>query len=239
MSWKKSLPFFIWQSIKYFKSPSQFIQNWSYYSRWVDSFKQGRNSVSDELPWLNYPAIEFLRQINLSKYKVFEYGGGGSTLFFCKSAAHVSTVEDHEGWFQTLSETINQKGYTKWEGHFRKPEIYKGKKIRSKENPDDFMSGGKGRENYTFENYVKVIEGYQPEYFDIILVDGRARPSCIKLAIPHLKQGGYLIIDNTERNYYLTYFKKFLAKQFIQELRTTAPVNYTPDFTQTTILRKL
>jgi predicted O-methyltransferase YrrM len=38
--------------------------------------------------------------------------------------------------------------------------------------------------------------------FDIILVDGRNRVKCITSAIPHLKPGGVLILDNSERSYY-------------------------------------
>jgi predicted O-methyltransferase YrrM len=38
--------------------------------------------------------------------------------------------------------------------------------------------------------------------FDIILVDGRNRVKCIESALPHLKESGVLILDNSEREYY-------------------------------------
>jgi len=38
--------------------------------------------------------------------------------------------------------------------------------------------------------------------FDIILVDGRNRVKCIESALPHLKENGLLILDNSEREYY-------------------------------------
>lgn len=239
MSWKKSLPFFIWQSLKYAKSGAHFRQIWSYQQRWSQSFRPGRNSVADELPWLNFLAIDFLQKQNLSKSTVFEFGGGGSTLFFCKNAAYVATVEDHDGWFKTLTDTVASKGYKNWQGFFVSPEPYTGTNThRSPQNPNDFISGSPGLGHLSYEKYARAIDSFPSEHFDIILVDGRARPSCIQQALPHLKQGGLLVVDNTERPYYLVDFQEIIAAEFIVELDLFAPVGYTPDFTKTTILRK-
>ncbi len=239
MSWKKSLPFFVWQSLKYAKSVEHFRQIWSYKSRWSESFAPGRNSVADELPWLNFRAIDFLQQQNLSKSNVFEYGGGGSTLFFCKNDAYVSTVEDHAEWFKILTETVEKKGYKEWKGLFVSPEPYTGSKQRSASNPADFMSGSPGLAHLTYEKYARAIDAFPSDHFDLILVDGRARPSCIQQAIPHLKINGLLVVDNTERSYYFASFQEVIKEKFKVELDVYCPVGYTPDFTKTTILRKL
>lgn len=239
MSWKKSLPFFIFQSLRHARSTAGFRKMWTYKERWQQSFQSGRNSVADELPWLNFPAIDFLQNQSLSKSKVFEFGGGGSTLFFCKNAAQVSTVEDHAAWFKILTETVEQKGYNNWQGIFVSPEPYTGAVMqRAPENPADFMSGAVGLGHLSFEKYARAIDAFPAEHFDIILVDGRARPSCIQQAIPHLKANGLLVIDNTERSYYLARFQDVIRGKFTVELDIFAPVGYTPDFTKTTILRK-
>ena len=239
MSWKKSLPFFVWQSLIFAKSAAHFRQNWSYKNRWSQSFAEGRNSVVDELPWLNFAAIDFLQQQNLSKSNVFEYGGGGSTLFFCKNDAYVSTVEDAIEWMSRLTEMVEKKGYQNWQGIFISPEPYNGTEQRSPENPDDFMSGSPLLGHLTYEKYARAINTFPAEHFDLILVDGRARPSCIQQAIPHLKSNGLLVVDNTERPYYLASFQDVIKEQFKVELDIYCPVAYTPDFTKTTILRKL
>lgn len=36
------------------------------------------------------------------EYSVFKFGGGGSTLFFCKNVAQVAPNEVHAGWFGTV-----------------------------------------------------------------------------------------------------------------------------------------
>ncbi|GAB4492180.1 MAG: hypothetical protein OHK0019_13570 [Saprospiraceae bacterium] len=239
MSWKKTWPFFAWQTLRFAKNWEHFRQIWSYQKRWKNSFSNGRNSVTDELPWLNFPALDFLEKNMRPEYRVFEFGGGGSTLFFCKNVAEVATVEDHSGWFETLTQTIQTKGYQNWKGFFVAPEPFQSGKPRTKENPDDFVSGAKGMEHLSFEQYARTIDQFPANYFDLVLVDGRARPSCIQQAIPHLKIGGLLVVDNTERDYYLARFQDIIAKKFKIETDVFAPVAYTPDFTKTTILRKL
>lgn len=112
MSWKKTIAYFAWQSIRYATGWQHLLQIWSYRKRWSDSFRAGRNSVADELPWLNFFALDYLDKHLQPHFKVFEFGGGGSTLYFCKHVAEVVTVEDHEAWFETLERSVEGKGYS-------------------------------------------------------------------------------------------------------------------------------
>lgn len=236
MFWKKTLLYFIWQNLRYHGLSKGFFNTQRYYSRWKKSFQPGRNSVADEQPWINFPALDFLSNHMRKDFKVFEFGGGGSTLFFCQTAGEVVTVEDHAEWFQTLSDTISRKGFAHWKGFFIAPEPDSG--VGSHLDPAEFRSGAKGLENFRFERYARSIDPFPERYFDLILVDGRARPSCIRQAIPKLKSGGYLVVDNTERKYYLAPFQNLLNRDFEQMVETRAPVAYTPDFTITSIYRK-
>lgn len=238
MSWKKTWLYFAWQSLKYAKNLKHFQQIWSYKKRWSDSFQKNRSAVSDELPWINFLALDFLEAQLQHNFKVFEFGGGGSTLFFCKKVEAVMTVEDHAEWFKTLTEMVKTKGYDHWTGFFVAPEILTDSNPRSHTNPADFKSSIKSLEQKSFEKYARTIDPYPEDFFDLILVDGRARPSCIQQAIPHLKKGGLLVVDNTERPYYLAPFQEIIRRDFIIEINQYAPVGYTPDFTITSILRK-
>ena len=238
MSWKKTWLFFAWQSIQHAKSREHFQKIWSYKKNWSASFAKGRNSIADELPWINFLARDFLTQKLRPDFKVFEFGGGGSTLFFCKNVAEVVTVEDNPDWFKILTETVQAKGYSNWRGFFVSPEPSNDSSPRSHANPAHFKSSVRGLEDMSFENYARTIDQFPIEYFDLILVDGRARPSCIQQAIPRLKKGGLLVVDNTERSHYLQYFQEIIEAQFVLEEASNSPIAYTPDFTQTTILRK-
>lgn len=240
MSWKKTPPFFAWQSFKYAENWPHFKQMWSHYGNWLYSFRYGRTSVSDEWAWITFPALQYLEQHLQPTFRVFEFGGGGSTLFFCKRVAEVVTVEDNTEWFNILKQTVQNKNYTNWTGHLMPPEMAPGQENLPFENPTHFKSGSKtlGLGKMSFEKYARSIDPFPADYFDVILVDGRARPSCIQQALPHLKKEGLLVVDNTERPYYLAPFKETFEKQFSYELHSFAPVPYTPDFTRTTILKR-
>jgi hypothetical protein len=55
------------------------------------------------LPWYTYPAIEYLEQLDFRDRTVFEFGSGASTLFWGRVARRVVSVEDNEGWFESVS----------------------------------------------------------------------------------------------------------------------------------------
>jgi hypothetical protein len=56
------------------------------------------DAAGNPLPWITYPAIEFLKQLDLSHKSIFEYGCGGSTVFWSRLARRVDSVEDNEEW---------------------------------------------------------------------------------------------------------------------------------------------
>jgi hypothetical protein len=51
------------------------------------------------IPWISYPALEYLRQFDFSKLNIFEYGSGNSTLFWAENAKSVTSVENDRAWF--------------------------------------------------------------------------------------------------------------------------------------------
>lgn len=57
----------------------------------------------EPLPWFTYPAIEYLKQLNFSDKRVFEYGAGNSSLFWAARAREVVAVESDRQWFDRIS----------------------------------------------------------------------------------------------------------------------------------------
>jgi hypothetical protein len=49
----------------------------------------------EPVAWITYPALEFLKQLDFSDKIVFEYGCGGSTIFWSRIALQVDSVEDN------------------------------------------------------------------------------------------------------------------------------------------------
>lgn len=48
--------------------------------------------------------------------------------------------------------------------------------------------------------YVAKIHEFPPEYFDLVSVDGFQRHECCRAALGHLKTGGLLLVDNTDKD---------------------------------------
>jgi hypothetical protein len=67
---------------------------------WKRSFLSGRpvDGKGDPIPWYTYPAIEFLKSLDLHKSRVFEYGCGNSSIFWAQRVSAVFAVENNAEW---------------------------------------------------------------------------------------------------------------------------------------------
>ncbi len=54
------------------------------------------------VPWFCYPAIEYIRQLDLSDKLLFEWGSGNSTRFWAQKCHRVVSVENDEAWHQKM-----------------------------------------------------------------------------------------------------------------------------------------
>lgn len=54
------------------------------------------------IPWYTYPAIEYIRQLDLSDKTVLEFGSGYSTLFWASRCKKVYAVEDNREWYDRI-----------------------------------------------------------------------------------------------------------------------------------------
>lgn len=52
----------------------------------------------------------------------------------------------------------------------------------------------------TGRDYVDAIRKFPTGYFDLISIDGSDRLACYETALPYLKPGGILLIDNTDKD---------------------------------------
>lgn len=84
--------------------------------------------------------------------------------------------------------------------------------------PNDYASSDAIGIGNNFRNYASQIDQFPDEWFDLVVVDGRARPSCVMHSIKKVRMGGMLLLDNSDREYYLqktsTMLKGFEARKF-------------------------
>jgi hypothetical protein len=208
-----------------------------FFPAWFEHLASARNSISDKMPWLSFGAIEYLKKIIEPDMQVFEYGSGGSTLFWASRVKQVVSIEHDKAWFDKLQDYFIRNKIKNVKYELVAPEVDHRNVPAHFNNPNDYVSADENFAGKSFELYAKKIDEYPDEYFDIIIVDGRARPSCILHAIKKVKQGGHLIVDNSERNYYFSSFS--FNKRDWKKLEFLGPVPYILHFSKTTIIKKL
>lgn len=72
------------------------------YKRWYSDMHSGKTTMSLGLPWMTYDAIAFLEEITSEENNVFEWGSGGSTIFFAARCKQVISVEHDKEWSKIL-----------------------------------------------------------------------------------------------------------------------------------------
>jgi hypothetical protein len=182
-----------------------------YFPRWYYSNLNNKSSFDNRIPWLTFQSIAYLKMKILSGMKVFEYGSGGSTLFFLDKGCNVTSSEHDIGWFCKLSKVISSDN---WFGKHYEPTFLEFDSLAAKPNKDVFydydikidpsfnISNNTLYWDKSFVDYVSSIDQFPDYYFDIILIDGRCRFSCWRRCKDKLKKGGLIILDNAERPNY-------------------------------------
>lgn len=234
---KKFLPTFLRQLWTHWRG-SATLRNFRHFSDWRESLRSNRTPLDDARPWITFDAIEFLNGYLEPSHRVFEYGGGGSTLFFLERCQSLITVEHDKSWFDLLKQRVGGNFCDKWESHLIQADAGDLCGTPDKSDPLHYSSGGFGNEGINFKRYACAIDKFENASFDAILIDGRSRPACIQHAIPKLRQGGLLILDNVERDYYLAGKTRLALQGYTLLLSTKGASPYGWQFTQTNIWRK-
>jgi len=146
------------------------------------NLRNGHSPLDLEIPWFSYAAIDYLETYLKPGMKVFEFGSGGSTLFFAKRTKHVSAVENDPEWFERVTQRLNEKSIHNVEIQLRPFDV---------KNPGDFERS----------DYLKALPA---EKFDVIVVDGaeewtQVRPICFQHAERQINPGGIIIVDDSWR----------------------------------------
>jgi hypothetical protein len=234
----KSLNRFLHQ-IRQHRNESLVYFPFRYFLRWHHSLAAESSSMRDQQPWLTFQAIDYLRKHLEPHHRIFEYGGGGSTLFFIARATEVHTVEHNAAWFSVLKQAAPGRSGC-WRGRWipsvsgnlvSKPDIA---------NPTHYASDDPPELGQQFMKYASAIDEWPDSYFDWVIVDGRARPSCLMHSISKVRVGGFLVLDNSDREYYLRHTLEVILKNgFSEEIRASGPSPYGEMFTRTTVWKRL
>lgn len=168
------------------------------YWPWVKSMAFSNGPLEDALPWMPFVAIRHLETLLSPDSRVFEFGAGGSTIFFSTRVAQLVSVEHDRGWLTRTEEAMRTRELS-WKSIFAPPVTLTKPIAISPSDLNSYTTSDAQFAGKSFHQYAKAIDFYPDRHFDVILIDGRSRPSCFLHSIPKIKSGGYIILDNAER----------------------------------------
>jgi hypothetical protein len=122
------------------------------------------------LPWLTYPAIDFICSRDFENANVLEFGGGQSTLFWSDRTKTVLCFEADAEWRDYIDTS-------------------------SSENVEILLVPSEIKAQIKF---VEGVLSKKKQLFDVILVDGMHRVPAFEAAVKYLNKGGIIICDNAE-----------------------------------------
>ena len=154
-----------------------------YKSGWLKSYAKRKpvNLKNESIPWFSYASIDFLKERLNKNLTVFEYGSGGSTMWFAERTKAVYSVESDKKWYELIKDKIPENVHYFFEPIQPMPYVQ-----------SVLLPLGKG-----FDNYNNKIGSFS-NLFDVVIVDGVDRINSIKSGIPRLASGGVMIVDNCE-----------------------------------------
>lgn len=127
------------------------------------------NRRHPDAPWLTPQMVEILEQWLRPTDRGLEWGAGRSSVWFARRMQHLISVENDPVWCARVKEMLANKGLTN---------------VDLRHHTED-------------AGYVGIADDIAAESLDFVLVDGMlARDQCALHAIPLLKRGAIIVIDN-------------------------------------------
>ena len=127
------------------------------------------------LPWLTYPAINFLGTLPLQGRRVLEFGSGYSTQWWAQRAESVTAFEADARWLAQVREMVPANVTM----------------IPLPTDPTD-------RYHRIVDVDAVLKEHLDEEKFDVIVIDGVDRVGTARASLPYLADDGIVIVDNSD-----------------------------------------
>lgn len=168
--------------------------------------------------------------------RVLEYGAGGSTIFFARRVRSVVTVEHDPIWGEKVKERLDNGQFDNCQLLIVPPQLDPTVVMKNPADPASYVSGAEQLRGFDFSDYVKTVDAFGDNWFDIVFIDGRARPSCFAHALSKVAKGGYIVWDNTERSHYAPAMAMATSGFELNDFPGPSP--YVDFFTRTSVWQK-
>ena len=139
-----------------------------------------------EGPWISPGAIAFCdANLDPSSHQGLEWGSGRSTRWYSERLRSLTSVEHDPAWYDIVKSQLDQSP-NKDRVSLRNVPL---------DHPVDQPSTA---HYYVLPRYVALIEEFAENSLDFVVVDGHYRQACVLAALPRIRPGGLLLIDNSD-----------------------------------------
>lgn len=192
------------------------------------------------LPWLPFSVTRWLNLHLDPCMRVFEWGSGASTVFFGGRVSQVVSIEYNPDWYARVSREVANRSLTNVTLCHVPPEDQR--QALELASPDDlsrYSTGDRENRGRFFVSYVRAILKHPEESFDVVVVDGRTRPECMRTCASRVKPGGIVVLDDSQRAEYAGAVAHFAAEGWrITRFSGPGPGKIWPPFWEATVLVK-
>lgn len=143
-----------------------------------DNILGRRSPLELEKPWWSYSAIDAMEACINQSSRVFEWGSGGSTLFFGQRVGSVDAVESDPTWYALVKQKSEQYGANKVNLHYRPVE----RDHLNQFQDSDFLNA--------------LNKPYDVIVIDGIEITGNERKMCFSHAERHAIEGTIIVVDD-------------------------------------------
>ena len=121
-------------------------------------------------PTLSFRAIKVIDYILEPSFRCVEFGSGMSTPWLAKRCNYLLSIENDKAWYDRVSAMIAANSFS----HVRH-ELREANRYSDLSDHDDGL-------------------------FDFVLVDGLDRHGCVISAVPKIRPGGWIYLDNSDKD---------------------------------------
>ena len=134
-------------------------------------------------PWMAQGAVRFCSERLTGEQVGLEWGSGRSTAWFARRLKSLTSVEHDEEWHSRVSRRLSERGI---------------ENVDYRYVPLEHDAAEPTTPYYeTCPAYVRVAREFADESLDLVIVDGHYRQACVLEALPKLKSGGWMLVDNS------------------------------------------
>lgn len=147
-------------------------------------------------PWIVLEAIAFLETNVKPEWETFEWGCGGSTLWFAGLTKQVTSVETNAEWAAATIQAAVERGVWPLPVIHTVPPVFVNLAGRTHDGTQ-WTEGSKATPEWENEYAGLIDRFYLGQKFGLIVIDGGVRHKCAERALKHMLPGGLMVLDNS------------------------------------------